>query len=151
MIVIKPPTTLNKITSIFCAGSIENGNAENWQQVVEDKLLNKNIIIYNPRRNDWNSDWEQSMHNPEFKGQVDWELDSLEISDLILMYFDPKTTSKISLLELGLYATSKKIVVCCPEGYCCKGNVDIVCNRNNIPMFETLNEMIDYIVEKINL
>jgi len=66
----------------------------------------------------------------------------LEMADTILLYFDPKTKSPISLLELGLFAKSGKMMVCCPEGFWRKGNVDIVCERYRIPQFESLEELI---------
>jgi hypothetical protein len=53
------------------------------------------------------------------------------------MYFDPNTLSPISLLELGLHAKSGKLIVCCPEGFYRKGNVDIVCQ--NFGIFNTSN------------
>lgn len=49
------------------------------------------------------------------------------------MYFDPSTKSPISLLELGiLTANPNKLLVCCPEGFWRKGNVDVVCRKYNI-------------------
>ncbi|KAJ6545564.1 hypothetical protein B0H19DRAFT_1167988 [Mycena capillaripes] len=52
-----------------------------------------------------------------FKEQVDWELDSQDRADFIAMFFHPYTKAPVSLLELGLYAPSGKMVVCCPEGF----------------------------------
>jgi len=48
------------------------------------------------------------------------------------MHFSPETKSPISLLELGLYANSDKLIVSCPAGYWRKGNVDIICERYGI-------------------
>ena len=61
------------------------------------------------------------------------------------MYFDPNTKSPISLLELGLFAQSKKLIVCCPEGFWRKGNVDIVCDRYNIPNYDSLEKLLNYL------
>jgi hypothetical protein len=61
------------------------------------------------------------------------------------MYFDPNTTSPISLLELGLHAKSKKMIVCCPEGFWRKGNVDIVCKTYNVHQVDTLDDIINYL------
>ena len=61
------------------------------------------------------------------------------------MYFDPETKSPISLLELGLFANSGKIHVICPEGFWRKGNVDIVCDEYNIPMYKDLLEFKKYL------
>jgi hypothetical protein len=127
------PYKLNNNLSVFLAGSIEMGNAENWQDTVIDALKEYNYIdILNPRRTDWDSSWDQSIDNPQFKEQVNWELDRLEDADYIFMYFQPKTISPISLLELGMFAAHKTMIVVCPEGYFRKGNVDIVCDRARI-------------------
>jgi len=127
-------------TSIFLAGSIEMGFADSWQLKVVKELYNYNITVYNPRRNDWDSSWEQNIDNPQFYNQVNWELDMLDRADIIFMYFDPATKSPISLLELGLYACrgSRHMIVCCPQGFWRKGNVDIVCQRYGIPVFSNL-------------
>jgi hypothetical protein len=45
------------------------------------------------------------------------------------MYFAPETRAPNTLLELGLFARSGKLVVCCPEGYWRRGNVQVVCRR----------------------
>jgi hypothetical protein len=77
----------------------------------------------------------------------------LDSSDIIVMYFDPNTKSPISLLELGLYAASGKLIVCCPEGFWRKGNVDIVCQRYKVPTVETIEDLIsnwDYLINKLN-
>jgi len=127
---------------IFLAGSIEMGTAEDWQVIVSDTFSDRDrLVFFNPRRDDWDSSWEQKESNPEFNYQVNWELDRLTDSDIIFMYFSPETKSPISLLELGLYAGSnKRMVVCCPDGFWRKGNVDIVCSRFNIQVYDSLEK-----------
>lgn len=137
--VIKPP--FRKL-SIFLAGSIEMGVAEDWQSKIEDELKDYNVTIFNPRRESWDNTWEQTIHNPDFKEQVEWELDHLDKADIILMYFDENTKSPISLLELGLYASSGKMIVYCPEGFWRKGNVDIVADRYDIKQVSSFNELL---------
>lgn len=45
--------------------------------------------------------------------------------------------SPISLLELGLFINSgKKIVVFCDPDYERKGNVEIVCEKYNTPLYD---------------
>ena len=151
MQIITAPEPLKiKSKSIFLAGSIEQDKAARWQDEVIRELKEYNYTILNPRRKEWDSSWEQRMDNPNFKEQVNWELDALEKADVILIYFDPKTKSPISLLELGLFAKSRKLVVCCPEGFWRKGNVDIVCDRFGIEQVEDLEEAID-LIKKENL
>lgn len=139
--------------SIFLAGSIgcldSGGQAEDWQKTVCELLKDEDVILYNPRRLDWDSSWKQSIYDLNFLEQVEWELDKLEESHYIFMYFDPNTKSPISLLELGLHANSKRILVCCPNGFWRQGNVDIVCVRYGIPLFRDLKTAVEYL--KCNL
>lgn len=128
--------------SIFLAGSIEMGEAEDWQVAVVDALSDYDVYLLNPRRDDWNSSWEQRMSNPNFREQVEWELKAQENADIIFMYFSPETKSPITLLELGLFA-KENIYVCCPDGFWRKGNVEIVCQRYcERRLFHTLAEML---------
>ena len=127
--------------SVFLAGSIEMGNAEKWQERVGDFFHGRAWDVLNPRRDDWDSSWEQNFENAQFYQQVNWELSALEHADLIILYFDPNTKSPISLLELGLFARSGKLRVVCPNGFWRKGNVDIVCNYYNVPLYNNLDTL----------
>lgn len=148
---IKPPNPIyesyNGGVKMFLAGSIEMGKAENWQDKVEETLALSNVLFtsFNPRREEWDSSWEQNYSNANFYQQVNWELNALDKSDIIFMYFDPNTKSPISLLELGLYAETGKMIVTCPDGFWRKGNVQIVCEKYNIPLFNTLDESLKYL------
>lgn len=119
---------------VFLAGSIEMGEAELWHESVI-KRFPFDVIFFNPKRDNWDSSWKQEMNNAFVFQQVTWELNHLDDADIIYMYFDPNTKSPITLLELGLYAMSGKLIVCCPEGFWRKANVDIVCQTYGIPMF----------------
>lgn len=128
---------------VFLAGSIEMGAAEEWQERIIRELASSNGFILNPRRKDWDPSWKQEIDNAEFSEQVDWELNGLELADVVVFYFDPATKSPVTMLELGLMAASdKSIIVCCPEGFWRKGNIDIVCHRHLIPQVSSLNELI---------
>lgn len=132
---------------IFTAGSISGNFAIFWQDDFVNKLTKElsdteisKTTILNPRREDWDNSWSEDSQ--QFIDQVNWELDAMNISDLIVMYYDPDTKSPISLLELGLYAASGKLVVCCADGFWRKGNVNIVCNRYKVPMVENLEGLV---------
>ena len=127
--------------SVFLAGSIEMGVAENWQDRVGQYFHDLGYDIFNPRREEWDSSWEQKFENPQFYQQVNWELNALENAYLIIMYFDPSTKSPISLLELGLFARSGKLRVVCPDGFWRKGNVEITCNYYKIPLYDNLETL----------
>lgn len=149
IVVIKAPSPLEWSRragpKIFLAGSIEQGAAPNWQQEVTEYLMNRNAkcVLLNPRRDDWDKTWLQEYGENKFTEQVSWELDAMRHADLIMMYFAPGTMSPITLLEFGLYAAdnSKKLVVCCPEGFHRKGNVDVTCKYYQVPRFASLYDL----------
>ena len=147
--ILTPPSPIyvnpSGFKSVFLAGSIEMGKAEDWQSEIIDAVKDFNRVIYNPRRDSWDSTWIQSMDNPKFVEQVNWELDGLEGADLIIMNMIPGTMSPISQMEFGLYARSGKMVVYCPDGFWRKGNVDVMCEYYNIPQVEKFEELITLI------
>lgn len=140
----------NNEFSVFLGGSIEMDKAEKWQEALTANLLENfdNIVVFNPRRDNWNASLENSIKNPVFKEQVAWEVAQLEKSDYILLYFQPGTYSPISLLELGMFADKSKVVVCCPDGFWRKGNVEFVCEKYNIKMIDSYLEFTDFLKNK---
>lgn len=143
------PSQAYRKISIFLAGSIEMGAAEDWQEKVVTALKDHDVNVFNPRRDDWDSTWEQKISNPQFYEQVSWELDALDRSDIIFMYFSPETKSPISLLELGLYLSTGNMIVCCPEGFWRKGNVDIVCEKYGVAVHRNINAAIEALKDSI--
>ena len=140
------PANEDQSIKVFLAGSIEQGKAEQWQsRIIEDlksftsdvnieskNTIKKRLAIFNPRRPDWNPNLPQEALNEVLRSQITWELDHLEMSDVICLYLDPKTTSPISLLELGLHMRSRKLLVCCPPGFYRKANIDITCQKYGV-------------------
>ncbi len=139
--------------SVFLAGTIEMGAGEDWQPKAIKALSGKVGAIYNPRREDWDSSWKQSISDPVFSEQVNWELDHIErpVSErarhVVYFYFDPDSKSPITLLELGLVCGMSEsadndthIVVCCPPGFWRRGNIEIVCARHKIPLYADFDE-----------
>jgi len=155
--VIKAPNlmSVNDVFNytIFLAGSIEMGKAVDWQtQLVEQLAPFSDVTLFNPRRDDWDSSWKQSIDDPQFLEQVEWELDHIENSDLVVFYFDPATKSPISLLELGIVCASKKdAIVCCPPDFYRKGNVDITCSKHFVDVVETLEELVAEIKQRLRM
>lgn len=149
MVLYPPSSLIPARQTIFLAGSIDMGKAPDWQQEVINRIDRPDLLLLNPRRSDWDSSWEQDKSHSLFREQVEWELAGLEQADLIAMYISPTGQAPISLLELGLWARSGKLLVCCPEGYWRKGNVDIVCERYGITQVPDLNALILAIEEKL--
>lgn len=145
--IVKPPHSIMKnggadLRKVFLAGTIEMGESEDWQSTVTNLLSEQPITILNPRRDKWDPSEPQEFENAQFYQQVTWELNALDKADIIILNLLPESKSPISLLELGLYASSGKLLVCCPDGFWRKGNVDIVCERFNIPIYNNLDELL---------
>jgi len=132
---------------VFLGGVIDMGEGEPWHETVIKALEGYNIVLVSPKRDDWDASWEQSLENDKFVEQVEWELKAQESADLRLYVFASsseeakKSKAPITLMELGLHA-SDKTVVCCPEGYYRKGNVDVVCRWFEIPVYELLDDLL---------
>jgi hypothetical protein len=143
MNVVTPPHPFEKAPRplVFLAGSIEAGTAPLWQDALAELLTRREGTLLNPRRAAWDASWKQELANPLFREQVEWELAGQEAADRILMYFAPQTRSPITLLELGLFARSGRLTVCCPPGFWRRGNVEVVCRRYGVSMVEGLAEL----------
>jgi len=150
---IKPPKDYKwfpeDMPRVFLAGSIEMDTAEKWQTRVAKELEEYNIVLLNPRRDAWDASWKQTMDSPKFVEQVDWELKGQEDADYILMYFDPNTKAPITLMELGLFHDHEGLIVCCPEGFWRKGNVEFVCDKYGITLVHTFEDMIKTIKSEL--
>lgn len=137
------------VIKIFLAGTIDNGDSENWQNKLIDTLLffnadNRdlgedlslgNLIIYNPRREYWHAD----ILDEELEKQIKWEQDHLDTSDIIVMYLADNSKSPVSLLELGLYGPQGKMIVFCTNKFYRYMNVKLTCDKYYIPMCCTNN------------
>lgn len=150
MRVIKAPerwSCADNERSLFLSGSIEMGQAELWQDSVIESLEDLgNIVVLNPRRDDWDSTWEQNKRSPKFREQVEWELNSLERASYAVVYFASNTRSSISLFEFGLLLHLYKVsVVYCPKDFWRKGNIDIVCELYGISITENKGQFLNLI------
>lgn len=139
--------------TIFLGGSIEMDKAEHWQDRLANGLADEDVLLLNPRRDDWDSSWVQDpTPGTQFHTQVTWELNAQDSADLLVYYFDPATVSPITLLELGAYGGSEPeaVVVCCPPSYFRYGNVAIFCERYGIELVHSYEELLSYIKSMIN-
>ena len=141
---------------IFLAGTIDNGDSEDWQRKVFLSLywmiepLEKyygsnyvtpdgkyNVVLYSPRRSDWDSSWGTD----KIEEQIKWEQDKLEKADLIVMCLQDNSKSPISLLELGLYGPEGKLICFCTPDFYRYSNVKLTCEKWNIPLYNTINDV----------
>jgi hypothetical protein len=153
MIEVKPPNEANgEAPYVFLAGSIEQGKAAEWQRQIAEGLADLDIVLLNPRRDDWDADAEQSVDNPYFAAQVSWEIEYLQESDITLFYFQPDTFSPITIGEFyyklrGFDPDYPSVVVCCPTGYWRKGNIDFMCRHHGVPMVDDIDGLIEKVRE----
>ena len=117
---------------VFLAGSMETGN---WQKRMVEELAVERGTLLNP----------SGLPQRAF----DWELEAQERADLIVVYFTPETKSADALIEMGLFSSGHRMVVCCPEGFWQRANVEAVCNRYHIPGVETLDHLITGVKVKL--
>lgn len=81
---------------VFLAGGISN--CPDWQEPVAKRIADEtNLLVINPRRNDWNMD-SQAVESIE---QIHWEHFYLNMSNHILFWFPEETLCPITLFELG--------------------------------------------------
>jgi len=137
--------------TVFLAGAIDMGEAEDWQAKLAKALEDVDCTILNPRRLDWDKTWKQEMSFGPFREQVEWELSGLDAVDVVAVGLPAGSKAPISLMELGLHARNGSAVVWCPEGYWRKGNVDIVCARYGVPVFEDFDEFAAEVVERLRV
>jgi hypothetical protein len=65
------------------------------------------------------------------------------------MYFAPGTKAPVTLVELGLFARSGKLVVCCPAGFWRRGNAEVVCTRYGVPLVAELLQLARAVRQRI--
>ena len=49
------------VRTVFLAGSIEMGIAEHWQRRLAHACADRDVIVLDPRRDDWDASWRQSI------------------------------------------------------------------------------------------
>ena len=130
--------------SIFLAGSIDQGSARDWQSEIIEQLKDFNVIVYNPRRKNWDKTWEQSLNNSLFVEQVTWEQHFLKEADYRIFVMTSDSKSPITLLELGQYIKKPGIILC-ETGFYRKANVQITSKIENMPIVDTMEELINHL------
>jgi hypothetical protein len=128
--------------TIFLAGAIDQGKSVDWQKEVAQALSEFDILILNPRRDDWDS-LEQSADNAQFAQQVTWEHDAMKAADLIIFVFLKDSKAPITFYEMGRFGREKTALVCAEEGFYRQGNLDVYCRLDDIPIYHNLEAMLE--------
>ena len=128
-----------RANSFFLAGTIDSGNSRDWQrEIIEEFKDDNNVIFFNPRR----KNWPKENNFIEIDYQIKWEQEYLDKADYIIMVLEDDSKSPITLLELGLYATSKKLYVFCNSNFYRYNNVRLTCEKYGIPLLPNTNTQI---------
>lgn len=80
---------------VFLAGGITN--CPDWQKDVINALKDVDVILFNPRRDQFDMTAPESVS----RQQIEWEYDKLKLSDIIFFWFPKESICPIALLELG--------------------------------------------------
>jgi hypothetical protein len=128
--------------SIFLGGAIDQGAAQDWQTIVARSLDDLDVLVLNPRRDDWDSTWEQTADNPQFREQVEWEIKAQEDADMVIYVFTAESKAPITFFEMGAWGTKKDCVVVAEDGFYRQGNLDIYCEHFAIPIYHSLDDML---------
>lgn len=134
--------------SIFLAGTIDMGNSIDWQKETINRLADRDLNVFNPRRNDWDSSWEQRATNEQFRRQVEWELKHLFRADVVFINILPDSKSPITLLEMGLFI--HKSIIVCPEQFYRSGNIQITAEFFDAPFFTDFESGIRYLKRRLD-
>jgi len=140
--IIKPPDQLNLKydISIFLAGTIDLGNSDDWQTKLSNEFDMYDVNLFNPRR--------VVYEEVDIKEQINWELDAMEIADIIVVHLESGSKSPVTMLEIGLHAHDEKLIVHCPKDFWRYDNIKITCERYNVTFTEDYDEFIYFILEK---
>ncbi len=107
---IVAPNTVFDITThnsdkVFIAGGITG--CRDWQQefvgVFKEYHKGDDVVLYNPRRSDYNIDDEEE--------QITWEYKMIDDSDIVAFWFSSETVQPITLFELGKVLGSGQRVI----------------------------------------
>ncbi len=128
---------------VFLAGSIDLDLAGDWRKKVIEEMEDS-MHFFDPIRID-----HDKLDDLKMKKHIEWELDALSLSDKILLNFSPNSKSPISLVELGLYVQSSKLIVVCPDQFYQRRYVEVLCDKYNTPFFDGLDKAIEYLMDDI--
>ena len=160
MQIVEAPNSLesffnSKAIKLYITGSISLDKSENWIMVFIEGLKkyflkDKNLFIFHPIRKDWNPEWGENEYDSEFRKQFVWELEAQGLADIVVMHFEHDALAPITLMEFGLnVGKDSRLIVHCPKGFWKKGNIDIICIRNEIKQAETLDDLLKLTIEDI--
>lgn len=132
---------------VFLAGTSEHFGESGWREGVVESLEKVGAVIVSPRPAggcDYGAETELELEN-----RKDWERQAMDSADYILFNFVPGRESSVSLMELGLYASTRKLVVSCPQGYSRLSSVRHTCRVSSVPLYSGLDDAVSRVTGAI--
>lgn len=121
---------------VFLAGTIDQGNSRDWQTEMQELLQQQTGTLLSPRRVNWDASWPNDPQFAPFAEQVHWEQEYLQEADIVFLHFESGSQSPITLLELGQMLEARRpLIVHCPTDFWRYGNVQLTCDRYQIPVY----------------
>lgn len=124
--------------SIFLAGGIIDTKYD-WQQEMIERLSDTDLVVLNPRRNDFPKDDPYATTH-----QIKWENDHLEKATYVLFWFPAEAPCMTSLFELGTWSKAgKPLFVGIEPGYIKKGGIEkqMALVRSEVPIVYNLEDL----------
>ncbi len=122
------------VLKVFLAGAIDMGAAVDWQAQIIAMLGNiPQLILLNPRREAFTPD--------TLDEQIEWELEALNRSDLVLMWFPANAKAPVAMFETGLFMQSGKLVVGAEPGFYRRRNLEMTCDYYDVKLWASLHDL----------
>ncbi|TYA78616.1 nucleoside 2-deoxyribosyltransferase domain-containing protein [Seonamhaeicola marinus] len=118
---------------VFLAGSIDLNLDGNWREQVINLIGDKVHFI------DPTISGHDAMNDLQMESHINWELDMLDLADKVFLNFLEESKSPISLVELGMYTRTSKLIVVCPNAFYKSRYIKTLCKKYKIPLFTTLD------------
>ncbi|GAB1856239.1 hypothetical protein MHTCC0001_10740 [Flavobacteriaceae bacterium MHTCC 0001] len=134
------PVKEEKKDYVFLAGSIDLKLKGDWRSelinIVGDKVHFIDPTISN----------HDELDDIQMKKHINWELDALNLADKVFLNLLPDSKSPISLIELGMYVRTSKLIVVCPEAFYQSRYIKTLCEKYNVPLFDSLNSAVNSLI-----
>lgn len=125
---------------VYLSGAM---TGEDWQSKFTNELDSLRVDVFSPR-------YPSSHTVTPPDGLFEWEIDHMSIANVIAFNFIPDEDCSSALIALGMYAKTDRIIVCCPDGFFKKGDIDALCNREDIPQVDSLDLLIKWTIARIS-
>ncbi len=127
---------------VFLAGSMGGDENGTWRERIMSDLRDEFVFLDPTCHN------HASLDADGMKKHIQWELDAMELADSILLRFLPESESPISLIELGLYTFTDKLIVVCPKAFYKYNYLNVLCEKYNTPFLDNMEEAKDYLLDR---